>query len=88
MPRNGVVELEWRNVSVTIIRATHTSEDGFDIVIDSITPRKFARLSSTPVRNLSLTTLSKSCESKPASRALAQTWTTQISSLKRILTMR
>jgi len=35
LPRNGVVETEWQNASVTIIHATHTAEDGFDIVIDS-----------------------------------------------------
>ena len=31
LPRNGVSELE----AVTVIRATHTAEDGFDLVIDS-----------------------------------------------------
>lgn len=31
LPRNGVTQLE----SVTILRATHTAEDGFDIVADS-----------------------------------------------------
>jgi len=31
LPRNGVSELE----GVTVIRATHTSEDGFDLVVDS-----------------------------------------------------
>ncbi len=35
LPRNGVVESEWQNVPVMIIHATHTAEDGFDIVIDS-----------------------------------------------------
>ena len=35
LPRNGVVETEWQDGSVTIIHATHTAEDGFDIVIDS-----------------------------------------------------
>jgi len=35
LPRNGVSETEWQNTSVTIIHATHTAEDGFDIVIDS-----------------------------------------------------
>ena len=32
---DGVLETEWQNTPVTIIRATHTAEDGFDIVIDS-----------------------------------------------------
>jgi folate-binding protein YgfZ len=31
LPRNGVVEVD----GVTIIRATHTAEDGFDLVVDS-----------------------------------------------------
>jgi len=35
LTRDGVAELEWQNTPVTIIRATHTAEDGFDIVIDS-----------------------------------------------------
>jgi len=35
LPQNGVVETAWQNVPVTIIRATHTVEDGFDVVIDS-----------------------------------------------------
>src|SRR5215217_5517862 len=35
LPRNGVIETEWQNASVTIIHATYTAEDGFDIVIDS-----------------------------------------------------
>ena len=34
LPRNGVAETEWQNASVTIFRATHTAEDGFDVVID------------------------------------------------------
>ena len=35
LPREGVVELGWENVPVTMIRATHTCEDGVDILIDS-----------------------------------------------------
>ncbi|HVI70719.1 MAG TPA: glycine cleavage T C-terminal barrel domain-containing protein [Pyrinomonadaceae bacterium] len=35
LPRDGVSEMDWQNTPVTIIRATHTAEDGFDIVIDS-----------------------------------------------------
>jgi len=35
LPENGIAETTWQNVSVTIIRANHTGEDGFDIVIDS-----------------------------------------------------
>jgi len=32
---NGVAQTTWQNVPVTIIRASHTGEDGFDIVLDS-----------------------------------------------------
>jgi len=35
VPENGVGETTWESVPVTIIRASHTAEDGFDIVIDS-----------------------------------------------------
>ena len=35
LPQNGVVQTTWQNVPVTIIRATHTGEDGFDVVVDS-----------------------------------------------------
>jgi len=35
MSRDGVSEIEWQNVPITIMRASHTGEDGFDVVIDS-----------------------------------------------------
>ena len=35
LPQNGVAETVWQNVQITIIRASHTGEDGFDLVIDS-----------------------------------------------------
>jgi folate-binding protein YgfZ len=35
LPRNGVVETNWRNVPVMIFRATHTAEDGFVFVVDA-----------------------------------------------------
>lgn len=35
LPENGVVETTWQGVPVTIIRASHTPEDGFDLFIDS-----------------------------------------------------
>jgi folate-binding protein YgfZ len=35
LPQNGVAQTKWQNVPVTIIRASHTGEEGFDIVIDS-----------------------------------------------------
>lgn len=35
LPHDGVVETEWQDAPVTIIHATHTGEDGFDLVVDS-----------------------------------------------------
>jgi len=35
LPDNGVVETTWQNAAVTIIRATHTGEAGFDVIVDS-----------------------------------------------------
>lgn len=35
LPNNGIIEVEWRGAPVTIIRATHTAEDGFDVVIEA-----------------------------------------------------
>ena len=35
MAQDGVSEIEWQNVPVTIIRASHTGEEGFDLVVDS-----------------------------------------------------
>ena len=35
LPQNGVVQTAWENVPVTIIRASHTGEEGFDIFVDS-----------------------------------------------------
>ena len=35
IPVNGVLEIQWQSVPATIIRATHTGEDGFDVFIDS-----------------------------------------------------
>lgn len=35
LPRDGVAEIEWQDIPITIIRATHTAEDGFDLMIDS-----------------------------------------------------
>jgi folate-binding protein YgfZ len=35
LPENGVGETTWQNVPVTILRASHTGENGFDIVIDA-----------------------------------------------------
>jgi len=34
LPRNAVVESEWHDTQVTIIHATHTGEDGFDVVVE------------------------------------------------------
>ncbi|MDQ3666762.1 MAG: aminomethyltransferase family protein [Acidobacteriota bacterium] len=40
LSRNGVVEIEWQQKSLTVLRATSTAEDGFDIVVsaDQATP--------------------------------------------------
>jgi tRNA-modifying protein YgfZ len=35
LPRFFVVDIVWQNSTVTILRATHTSEDGFDIVVET-----------------------------------------------------
>lgn len=35
IPANGLSEVQWQNLPATIIRASHTGENGFDIVIDS-----------------------------------------------------
>ena len=35
LPENGVVQTTWQNVQVTIIRASHTGESGFDLFIDA-----------------------------------------------------
>ncbi len=35
LPRNGALETIWQAAAVTVLRVTHTAEDGFDIVIDS-----------------------------------------------------
>jgi len=35
LSRNGVVEIEWQQKSLTVLRATHTAEDGFDIVVSA-----------------------------------------------------
>ena len=33
IPRNGVVETKWNDMSITLIHASHTGEDGFDLII-------------------------------------------------------
>ncbi|HEX6649455.1 MAG TPA: hypothetical protein VF075_07945, partial [Pyrinomonadaceae bacterium] len=33
--QDGVSEIEWQTAPVTIIRASHTGENGFDLVVDS-----------------------------------------------------
>lgn len=35
IPANGVSEVQWQNLPATIIRASHTGENGFDILVDS-----------------------------------------------------
>jgi folate-binding protein YgfZ len=40
LTRNGVVEVKWQQKNLTVLRATHTAEDGFDILAsaDQATP--------------------------------------------------
>lgn len=35
IPANGVSEVQWHNLPATIIRVSHTGENGFDILVDS-----------------------------------------------------
>src|SRR5258705_5828716 len=35
LPRDGGSEIGWEQSSVIVMRATHTSEDGFDLIVDS-----------------------------------------------------
>jgi folate-binding protein YgfZ len=35
IPRDGALEIDWQESSVTIIRATHTGEDGFDLIANT-----------------------------------------------------
>jgi len=35
LDRNGVAETNWNAANVTVVRSSHTGEDGFDIVVDS-----------------------------------------------------
>ncbi len=35
IPHRGALVLSWQNVDVTVIRATHTAEDGFDVIISA-----------------------------------------------------
>lgn len=35
IPANGVLEIQWQNLPATIIRASHTGENGFDVRVDS-----------------------------------------------------
>lgn len=35
LPRDGAVETEWEGKPLTLLRATHTAEDGFDVIINN-----------------------------------------------------
>jgi glycine cleavage system T protein len=58
LSRNGVVEIEWQQKSLTVLRATHTAEDGFDIIVsaDQATPLwdAFVNAGATPVGHKAL----------------------------------
>ncbi|MGH9967959.1 MAG: aminomethyltransferase family protein [Pyrinomonadaceae bacterium] len=35
LPANGVVQVEWQQETLTVLRATHTAEDGFDLIVSA-----------------------------------------------------
>jgi folate-binding protein YgfZ len=35
IPRDGVLETSWNQIDLTVIRASHTAEDGFDLVVSN-----------------------------------------------------
>jgi len=35
IPRDGALEIDWQESSVTVIRATYTGEDGFDLIVNT-----------------------------------------------------
>jgi folate-binding protein YgfZ len=35
IPRDGALAIDWKQSVVTVIRATHTGEDGFDLIMDT-----------------------------------------------------
>ncbi len=35
LPANGAIRTTWRNAGVTVIRSSHTGEDGFDVIVES-----------------------------------------------------
>ena len=53
IPAYGAAQIEWQQKSLTVLRATHTAEDGFDIVVsaDQATPlwNAFVNAGGTPV---------------------------------------
>ena len=42
LPKNGIENVRWREVECTIVRASHTSEDGFDVIIGENTATDLA----------------------------------------------
>jgi aminomethyltransferase len=61
LPRNGLIEIQWQENPVTIMRATHTAEDGFDVVIDTVHAAElreaFVKTGAQPVSDETLETL-------------------------------
>ena len=47
IPANGVSEIQWQNFPATIIRASHTGENGFDILVDSSQKAEFLQALET-----------------------------------------
>ena len=35
LPKNGVVVVQWQDVECTVVRSSHTAEDGFDVLVDA-----------------------------------------------------
>lgn len=35
LPANGVLVVQWQQKTLTVVRATHTAEDGFDLIVDA-----------------------------------------------------
>jgi glycine cleavage system aminomethyltransferase T len=84
IPVNGVSEVQ----QVTIIRASHTGENGFDILVDSSQKAELLQALEDAGHNQSVTTHSRFYASKPASLALDVTSMTRMLFLRQISTMR
>jgi folate-binding protein YgfZ len=61
IPRDGVVQIEWQQNEITVLRTTHTSEDGFDLIVSVAEAARLwdslARAGARPVGHDALNTL-------------------------------